>query len=125
MMCMYLMYFIQMLTMSVDVVTKFKKIQKCFIFTVSLVLLLWQVSVNSEMYFVMETILDVSTICWKVSNLADKISSGAKGTRQRYENIAQMPFPVFTVCPAYPYKSERLVHHGVSGAREIQVILCH
>ena len=61
----------------------------------------------------------------KASNLAAKLSSGAKGTRLGYENIAQMPFPVFTVCPAYPYKSDRLAHHGVSGARDIQVILWH
>ena len=46
-----------MLTMSGDLVNKFKKFQKCFIFTVSLTLLLLQVSIKSEMDYVWETIM--------------------------------------------------------------------
>ena len=64
-------------------------------------------------------------LCCKVKQLVDKLSSGVRGMSESYDNIAQMPFPVFTICPLYPYKNDKLAYHGVQGVREVQVNCWH
>ena len=53
------------------------------------------------------------------------MQSRERGTSETYVNIAELPFPVFTICPVYPYKDERLAFHGVPGVGEIQVTYKH
>ena len=62
---------------------------------------------------------------FEVNLLWEKMQSGERGTSETYVNIAELPFPVFTICPVYPYKDERLAFHGVPGVGEIQVTYKH
>ena len=70
-----------------------------------------------------EIISFVTKILWsKVRKLVDKLSSGEQGRSQSYKNIAQVPLPVLTICPVFPYKNDRLTYHGHEKVNEIQVM---
>ena len=44
-----------------------------------------------------------------------------RGTTDSYQLVSNIPFPVMTICPTYPYKLDRLQFHGVPTKSDIQV----
>ena len=58
----------------------------------------------------------------QVGQLTTKYLKRETGSSEIYKDVRNVPFPVLTICPTYPYKDERLRYHGVDIVRDLQVI---
>ena len=67
-------------------------------------------------------ILFISTgiLCFQTAQCVDKFFLKATGTADKYVHVSKTSFPILTVCPTYPYKLDRLQHHGVETKSDIQ-----
>lgn len=65
-------------------------------------------------------IICVGILIFQASQCVIKYLEESTGTGDKYVHVARTSFPVMTICPAYPYKLDRLQHHGIMTKSDIQ-----